>query len=115
MEAFLVALATALVALVREGLLSREGCDRLAAACPELRPALDRLPESRFLDALAASRASRGAAPMGAAVERREAVAALLTAAAKLGIEGSARGYLRGCGYGSDVPGTYLDNEDPDG
>ena len=98
MEAFLAALAAALVALVREGLLSAAACNRLAAECPELRPALDRLPEARFLDALAASRASRGQAPMGAAVERREAVAALLDAAARLEIEGSALAMLRGAG-----------------
>jgi hypothetical protein len=50
-EAILVALVTAIIDLVRRGLLSEECVAGLCAAHPELRGQIDRLPAARYRDA----------------------------------------------------------------
>lgn len=60
--AVIVAITTAIVELVKAGLMSRECAEALCARAPVLAPVLPRLPLASMRDALEASRRARGIA-----------------------------------------------------
>lgn len=61
-ELVIVAITTAIVELVKAGLMSRECAEALCARAPVLAPVLPRLPLASMRDALTASRRARGIA-----------------------------------------------------
>lgn len=74
-ELVIVAITTAIVELVKAGLMSRECAEALCARAPVLAPVLPRLPLASMRDALTASRRARGIATDQDELEARAATA----------------------------------------